>query len=296
MCSLQQFLIFFFGIGFVFVNSLSVSNGKSRKSRAVNTRKNTLPLDLSTELNPKTKQPKLDGFQRAKAFNNCPVRHHAPYFDIYPLVSTEKNAVYFLESKTASSTFRETLQPPNPHSWPKWPVENNTNFTRFTFVRDPVSRFISSFFEAHRKCSKGVEKNLMNEDPANETSRARVMGWFEEYVLKLERREHGCWGTHGHTPQRWRLPKPKVYPMDFIGDLSVTDADWKDLVAYQEQKFNVNLGGLHTVRRSARTKTLLLNASLVPGKLVKKLCRIFREDYCCFKLPIPSACNLKCGF
>mmetsp|Transcript_47891 Transcript_47891/g.135310 ORF Transcript_47891/g.135310 Transcript_47891/m.135310 type:complete len:375 (-) Transcript_47891:16-1140(-) len=240
----------------------------------------------------------LDGFARAQAFNSCRVKYRAPSWEPLPLASAQQRLVYFLHGRSGSNTLRDSLKKHTPGINTVWDPYDST-FTRFTFVRDPVPRMISAWFESKMACSAGFNVNLKPLDPASSESRASVLGWFEEYVGRMEAAAWGgapaCWGPH-EAGQRGRLPSPEEgAEMHFVGALSRIGADWEALAKHQRDRFGVEIGELHApVRETDPHKLLLLNASLLPPVLIWRICVLYLDDYCCFRLPIPAACSIDC--
>merc|ERR1712187_423438 len=138
--------------------------------------------------------------------------------------------------------------------------------------------------------------DLKKLDPEDEESRAKVVGWFDVFITRLEHPGPGsCFGPH-ECGQRARLYDPSEYTMDFIGNIDTAEIDWQELTSYQEKTFHIKMPALpkKRVRKKDPKKTQLLNPSILPSKLVSRICDIYRDDYCCFDLPFPSACSLDC--
>lgn len=231
----------------------------------------------------------VSGWERARAYNTCPVQYYAPHAGPLPMVDARARAVYFISSKAGSSPVRDTIQYAKGMAWP---VAGNLNYTRFTFVRDPAARLISAFLYKNMLCSGGEGKS----GSVTAEMRPQVMAWFEEFVTNLEKKTAGCWEVH-IMALRGRLPNPASYPMDFIGDIASVAEDWPELQEHQRKALHGTLGPLTEFRRfkAKSNQRLALNVSLVPDGLMARICELFRDDYCCFKHTIPKACSIDCS-
>lgn len=235
----------------------------------------------------------VSGWERARAYNKCAVQYYAPHSGPLPMVDDRAHAVYFISSKAGSSPVRDSIQ----QGGAAWPGEDNLDYTRFTFVRDPAARLISAFLYKNMMCSGGQGKAKSLDSNATAAMRAQVMVWFEEFVSKLERNAGGpCWEVHIQA-LRGRLPDPAKYPMDFIGNIASVSKDWPELQKHQQEAFHGTLGHLTEKRRfkASSNQKLVLNVSLVSDDLMARICELYRDDYCCFKHPIPKACSIDCS-
>mmetsp|Transcript_12060 Transcript_12060/g.26290 ORF Transcript_12060/g.26290 Transcript_12060/m.26290 type:complete len:488 (+) Transcript_12060:177-1640(+) len=197
--------------------------------------------------------------------------------------------------------------------------------TWFTFARDPLSRIVSVFFEAHgwlcNVCQDDVEQpegqerpttyEIFNPGPGagklfcrygmnpwmadlgNKAHRAAVMERFEAMIACIE---DGSWEFFMVNPQVERL---LLWPeqggsVDFIGLVSHMSRDWADLSAIQKAAYNIDLDPVGLPPRVHVTKQSLyslVNVTSMPAQLAKRICYFYRRDYCCMDLPIPRICR-----
>eukprot|EP00931_Biecheleriopsis_adriatica_P020970 TRINITY_DN13858_c0_g1_i1.p1 TRINITY_DN13858_c0_g1~~TRINITY_DN13858_c0_g1_i1.p1 ORF type:complete len:268 (-),score=29.17 TRINITY_DN13858_c0_g1_i1:141-944(-) len=251
-------------------------------------------LTLGLKLADTSGGPLLDGFQRAAAYNKCSIRNLYPGhgYGNLPIARKDLNAVYFLEAKVASSTIRDSLGK-NSQNAPvsKANSHNYTDSFKFTMVRDPLERLVSAFWEEGSRCV-----GLQDEDkyhPENPHHREEVFNLFKKFVGELEIGK--CWGPH-ESVQRWRLPNPNILPMDFVGLVSNLRDDWKIIAQHQASKFHVEWPALAKPdRETNHNRRYLFNVTHIRPQLAQRACNVYREDYCCFALPVPHACKLDCS-
>merc|ERR1712232_1320591 len=89
---------------------------------------------------------------RAGTANKCRASRKPRSADkkVLTLCNEQLRAIYVLQSKSGSSTMRG-LFPTNSTRADDWCLTNHPDFTVFTFVRDPLERSISSFFEGWKQ-------------------------------------------------------------------------------------------------------------------------------------------------
>eukprot|EP00931_Biecheleriopsis_adriatica_P020974 TRINITY_DN13858_c0_g1_i5.p1 TRINITY_DN13858_c0_g1~~TRINITY_DN13858_c0_g1_i5.p1 ORF type:complete len:293 (-),score=32.63 TRINITY_DN13858_c0_g1_i5:166-996(-) len=242
--------------------------------------------------------PPLDGFQRAAAHNACPTTDYPERggWGNIPIARQDLKAVYFLEGKAASSTIRKTLGKTG-QNFPvtKANFHNYTDSFKFTMVRDPLERLVSVFWEEGYGCAGLKSRDFKSYYHAeNPHHRKEVFDSFKKFVGLLENGK--CWGPHT-TMQRSRLPNPKILPMDFVGLVSNLRDDWKTIAQHQGSKFHaMEWPSLAKSDRETDPKLRhLFNVTHIRPQLAQRVCNAYREDYCCFELPVPHPCKVDCS-
>lgn len=253
------------------------------------------------------------GQRRAAAYTACAspgskLSARGPAFCKDPTlcVSDRLHTVYALEPKSASSTLREALGSFRLGNW-SGPTQEDREMTWFTFVRDPLERAVSGFFEqqshAGRErpckphelyCQVGLNPlDVSDADAGNATMRARVLERFEVWVDMLEREK--CANPHFAGQAAFlRLVTAKASRgVDFVGSIASLESDWQELGQLQ-RRFGVKWPELPTVPRRLHKSRGVLNHTTVPAELAQRLCTLYKEDYCCFQLPVPGNCHITC--
>lgn len=257
-------------------------------------------ISANIDLDPKAANaaPPLSGFARAEKFNKCAMQYHAPAKGtaVAPIRRDLLHGVYMMQEKAASSTVRNgftNFQRTNTDMFA------DSEMTRFTFVRDPLSRTISALHEClqFRGATKFREQwlgmtTVEGKEVTPELSEL-VLKAFTEIVGLLEQDKF----PNAHfAGQRSRLDPPSKHTMDFIGAVSSMEDDWEELRLYQAKRFNVTFPPFPSEphRLSRSTAMQLMNISIMPGSLAQRICTVYRDDYCCFGLPIPEQCTVEC--
>jgi len=179
---------------------------------------------------------------------------------------------YVLMSKSGSSTVRTLM-----HGW-RGGQKPNWNYTVFTVVRDPLERVVSFFFYANMH----TYANLSPE---------QALPLFDEVTAKLVHKQDG----HAHGQRS--VPLPAGHSYDFVGTLATLAADWARLGELQRQRFGI-VEWPPLARRSrdrGQRYRAVLNATSLTVNLSQRICNIYRDDYCCFQLPVPPACRVDCA-
>lgn len=191
--------------------------------------------------------------------------------------------------------------------------------TWFSFVRDPLERLVAAFFEIQRDafgrdaCADAVDPPSIDIDGPGRGQgfcaagvnphtvlrlggafdRADVLARFEAMVTALEIGEF----RNLHTePQAPRLLLTEAGSVDFIGHFGNFEEGWRELGEMQAVMFGVSWPQLPMKQRPTHSTLLnLLNVSSLPRGVTRRICRLYREDYCCLGLRIPLRCGwLKC--
>ncbi|CAK0846308.1 unnamed protein product [Prorocentrum cordatum] len=187
------------------------------------------------------------------------------------IVSDALKLTYVLMSKSGSSTIRDMMGTKNAAN-PNW------NYTVFTVVRDPLERSVSWFFEIEWK---------------NHKKKSGALQAFDNATAKLARTK-GDRG-HGHGQRTVFLPPGHSY--DFVGTLATIATDWAQLGELQKQRFGiVNWPQVVPRQRDPHSSYgETLDVATLPVSLKQRVCNIYRDDYCCFHLPVPAACRVDCA-
>jgi len=277
----------------------------------------------------------LPGFRKAAKLRSCwnsgifgvPIEridarryHHAPSTSIPLRLSYVRN------HKAASSTIMKFLTGhvggPTPYKLGRSAFPGHT---WFTFVRDPVKKLVSAFFEVHRpginlcqdaladrNASSGVRvkkdlsarhlgsgrhefchvgMNPWNVRVDNKASQQAVMKRFVSMLSALEDRSFSDHHTDSQSERLLMFPD-RDGTIDFIGDFARLDDDWADLAAVQQAAFGISLGALsnrlHVTKPSMRK---VWSSSVLPVALLERICMLYRNDYCCLDLPLPTECQ-----
>lgn len=236
---------------------------------------------------------RMDGFQRAKHANACTMDYHAPGWSPMVMPQKELKVNYILHGKSGSSEIRSALDTGTTALNQKMTSQLWEASTLFTIVRDPLARSVSSFWEQLFDCVG------YHPDPNVKVVSAKMnkeaLSYYEKMISMWEKKDHKCMGPHG-VGQHSRMPDARTHPVKFVGTLAELEKDWGALGQYQSTSLGVkNWPDLPPPARvSEDYKRSLLNASLIPASLAQRVCTLFRDDYCCFQLPIPSVCKIKC--
>lgn len=192
---------------------------------------------------------------------------------------SHRHRVLYLEvPKSGSRTIRKQL---NSRIYPG-PLEPHQfrNYFRFTCVRDPLKRFVSVFnFIRHKYakewCPDGIcaSKNAIR-DARDWADRLLSDGFFEWHL----------W------PQALVLSLPDGSPrdIDMICELRRLQQGFDRV---HEARPRLKLRATKGRNTYLQKKFQLVNASQLPRDVVRKLCRAYHVDYCCFDLPFPPECR-----
>ena len=162
----------------------------------------------------------------------------------------------------------------------------------FTFVRDPISRFISGYGEIEYRARTGLEwpdfdsfAKLLSGYPVGSSDRAAA--FFEEFLRT------GI-DVNGHVRPQLEFLQPLSgcpLPMDFIGKTEHLVEHWEKLFAMQNEtvpKFDSLLAEhSHGERDKQAMKTFLASSA----KYVRALCWLYLGDFAVFEYELPDECR-----
>jgi Sulfotransferase family len=208
-------------------------------------------------------------------------------------VSKEYKLVYFMVAKAGSSTAR-TVMKQSFHATENWCTGNFTNdagWSRFTFVRNPFSRFISSYQEMVKRVwaqgqtipeqygsfmapypTKSSAKNMTEQ----ERTRA-FLQFVEDYDAAMPFDGH----LRLQTPRLMRNGG-RAFELDTILDTHEMDEHW---ISIAKRVHAPIPKALHAYSRGT-----LLNVTMIVRTARRKMCQLSALDYCCLNYPLPPEC------
>jgi len=228
-------------------------------------------------------------------------RASQPYSPLM-LYSSKLHVVFSLQPKAASSLIRDAL------------LSNGGKFrevrsvpqdaTYFTFIRDPLKRSISGFIEIGDACSEVGSSIGRAEEVATPARISDVILRYEAIIGELEHRK--CQNLHLLSHMS-RMGDLQTSPLDFVGNVESMEADWSLLGRIQAARFGVQDWPPLATTRSGMNKNHVLeamrkkhwqykwlNVSLLRPALRQRVCTLYRDDYCCLRLPQPEGCSVSC--
>eukprot|EP00438_Fugacium_kawagutii_P008507 Skav210959 [mRNA] locus=scaffold713:358424:359458:+ [translate_table: standard] len=168
----------------------------------------------------------------------------------------------------------------------------NLRHRAFTFVRNPISRFLSGYVEIDFRTRSGLQwpifdslAELLREYPAG--SPLRAAAFFKEFLRS------GI-DANGHVRPQLEFLQPLSgcsLPMDFIGKTEQAEEHWAKLFAMQNEtvpKFDSLLAvHSHGDRDEDAMKTFLASSP----KYTRALCWIYLGDFAVFEYELPDECQ-----
>lgn len=164
----------------------------------------------------------------------------------------------------------------------------------FTFVRDPLARFISGFSTlAHRNCWNVSSEKLFEEFMRSALDFVPV----PERVSPCMRDRVTAEGEMLHVVPMtaWLLQARQTqWPLDFVGRMETMETDWKrlrvlrpDIPHFKEEERHLNIDE-GKVGNAFRQWLF----SSEQHYLLERVCRYLLTDYTCFDYPIPKECRM----
>ena len=229
-----------------------------------------------------------------------------------------RNVQVYHITKAGSSTIRKTIEgqiadldhPPDglkeghPGPVPTPPSRVLRKLPKVAFVRDPIERFESAFLEVYLcRQSKNNNSRPLGTGSSGDALQRNYEHFTQLFVdgglrfvnftaqLSIEVAEHFRSQT-----QSVCYPDGTCPDLDFLGRTETLNEDWNRAIpefgwAFMPLKLNMR-------SRQHRTGTRMVgNCGTTVHKLAmhpshtKRLCQIYRNDFCCFGLDFPEACR-----
>jgi len=198
--------------------------------------------------------------------------------------------MYFPVPKAAQSTSRHLLLGElngTANFWREVVWEKQQQYFKFTFVRDPVDRFISMYDELNLIPRKAEDMPYFqmpdNVDRLREFLRETENEWFDVHTY----------------PQVWFLLQNDLMPinLDLIGLTTSYTADFKAALKAvglghlwaNEELPRIRSKSLHWLRQ--KWNRTIWEPYNLPEDLQRRVCEVYKIDYCCLNLPLPPACQ-----
>jgi len=164
----------------------------------------------------------------------------------------------------------------------------------FAFVREPSSRFLSSFQETLKRwrmemdsvnnapppCYEELSKNFSHLDLNKDND--GVLGALEFFLTKYE--VYRLANVH-FALQTTRILRPLCRKVDEIYDLENIDSVFQRFLAERGRNDTVSLGG------PTYAKKLRLNYTALSLESKRKICQMSALDYCCLNFQLPPECE-----
>jgi len=151
---------------------------------------------------------------------------------------------------------------------------------RTAVVRNPMSRVVSSFNEVRRRSASS---------PNTKADMLRLLALILKTMEKNPTQNPETivsYGQHFQSQTQFMLDdQGKKLSMDYIGQLT----DLQDEVAFILGAPNLTLEFRHGPTHA--NETLLLHEIDLPVEIQQAVCRVYRDDYCCFGFDWPEACR-----
>mmetsp|Transcript_15719 Transcript_15719/g.20675 ORF Transcript_15719/g.20675 Transcript_15719/m.20675 type:complete len:417 (-) Transcript_15719:71-1321(-) len=226
------------------------------------------------------------------------------------IISKKFKLIYIPNMKAASQMFKQTLETRfeaekiNQHNLGDFLQENNDlleDYLVFTFVRDPLSHFLSAYAEVDKQKMKkakrmnhtwgylNIPRNLTHE-PArsirliNDIRNGTFWGFTASHLYSQFWKTTRCL-TDNHLPL---LP-------NFVGRIENLEQDWQAVEDYLKVG-HVPLEKKHYYSHPAKKHAKMLDLySTTDGSkydvLVKEICHFYKADYECFGYELPKSCQ-----
>lgn len=212
------------------------------------------------------------------------------------------HVVFSLQPKAGSSLIRDALAADGGSFVEVRSVPQDATY--FAFVRDPLKRSISGFIELGDECSTVGSTIGLAEEAVTPAKIKAVISRYEAVIGELEQKR--CQNLHLLSHMS-RMGDLKSSPLDFVGDVGSMESDWSLLGRIQAARFGVRDWPPLSTQRAGMDKNQVLgamrkkqwqykwlNASLLTPGLKQRVCMLYRDDYCCLRLPQPEGCSVSC--
>eukprot|EP00729_Bicosta_minor_P011936 gene11936-5476_t len=160
----------------------------------------------------------------------------------------------------------------------------------FTFLRDPVDRYVSGLYESHRKSDGPSAVNVPELTYAFVADGNTAGKW-------LDPKQNSIFNVGQLDYLRTRQSNSSTSTWDFVGRLDHFKEDWMQVHSLVHAKFGRNPWdpSLNPTpdHHGASSASATARDSL-PSNLIKIICTLYADDYCCLNLPIPSQCDIAC--
>jgi hypothetical protein len=165
----------------------------------------------------------------------------------------------------------------------------------FTFVRDPVDRYISALYESHR--SGGLKRP----DEVNVTALtyAFVQANNTKHTwIPIDPKENSIFSV-GQLDYIRNVPfdSETKSTFDFLGNLAHWETDWIEVHSRIEAKFGSNPWNPSrnpTPQHHGASSASHGAREILSDDLVQIVCKLYADDYCCLHLPVPELCSIDC--
>eukprot|EP00924_Labyrinthula_sp_SR-Ha-C_P009193 snap_masked-scaffold_2-processed-gene-15.16-mRNA-1 protein AED:1.00 eAED:1.00 QI:0/0/0/0/1/1/2/0/423 len=244
------------------------------------------------------------------------------------VVSFSMKLIYIPNMKVASQTFKHLMENNfnatiiNQDSLRRELSRRGENifmYTVFTFVRDPLTHFLSAYAEVDRRLSLtyGVSQKKVDEyfgknsdtdfnflsiprkleyepNRALQTLSDIRKGYFLE-KKEVEKNKYSVSHLYSQFWKTTRCLSKQRYPLniDFIGRIENIQEDFDNLltlIGHEQLSLKVTHNENHKARKHAKS----IDLNTVKNKhLVKKLCEHYAVDFQCFHYDFPEFCNTK---
>eukprot|EP00977_Amphora_coffeiformis_P010045 scaffold2353_cov167-Amphora_coffeaeformis.AAC.36 len=223
--------------------------------------------------------------------------------------SEKHKLLYWMIAKSGSSGAKRMMNYHFDGRYSKIP-ENFGDYHKFSFVREPVSRFVSSFNEmlyrdgpwlkgAKKGCSNNYSFLFHNMTGKKDIKRLSDLGKVkpDEYSEVMRRLDHFVQVYNGRKPcnGHLRMQAPRLlqlkgdevilYPVDEIYSLK----EWRDVWAHFAETRNVSIPEPE-YHRSIKSAPSYVNGKTVSNETVRAICHLMAVDYCCLNFPLPPPC------
>mmetsp|Transcript_31063 Transcript_31063/g.34755 ORF Transcript_31063/g.34755 Transcript_31063/m.34755 type:complete len:484 (+) Transcript_31063:59-1510(+) len=234
-------------------------------------------------------------------------------------VSEQHKLIYFQITKGGSSRIRKKMDDffDNilQHPCSKMGIKqrdvtrfNNDTFHKFTFSREPTSRFVSAFFEAMLRWFTRPE-NIGSLVPPTKELEDFVRVYNQTYLKEDDGHVVEAFETFvTHNYDGYTLPnnhltlqiaqifRPKnCLRLDVIHDLENLDNVFHEMLMGQgleAKTFQIEKEKKQTPQqRHARPSKFHLNLSRVSVEVQQKVCQLSALDYCCLNYRLPPECE-----